>query len=101
MVPRLNCRTTASYTNEQSGLIPGDGIGREVIPAGRRILEALPSSFGLKFQFSHHEAGFETFQKRGKALPDETVEALKSDCDGALFGAVSYVPQNHSQLCES
>ncbi|KAF1975614.1 Isocitrate/isopropylmalate dehydrogenase [Bimuria novae-zelandiae CBS 107.79] len=71
------------------GLIPGDGIGREVIPAGRRILEALPSSFGLKFSFSHHEAGFETFQKQGKALPDETVEALKSDCDGALFGAVS------------
>jgi len=71
------------------GLIPGDGIGREVIPAGRRILEALPSSFGLKFSFSHHEAGWETFQKTGAALPDKTVEALKSDCDGALFGAVS------------
>ncbi|KAF2022936.1 Isocitrate/isopropylmalate dehydrogenase [Setomelanomma holmii] len=71
------------------GLIPGDGIGREVIPAGRRILEALPSSLGLKFTFSHHSAGWETFQKQGVALPDETVEALKSDCDGALFGAVS------------
>ncbi|KAF2132446.1 Isocitrate/isopropylmalate dehydrogenase [Dothidotthia symphoricarpi CBS 119687] len=71
------------------GLIPGDGIGREVIPAGRRILEALPSSFGLKFSFSHHEAGWDTFQKQGVALPDKTVEALKSDCDGALFGAVS------------
>ncbi|EOA81772.1 homoisocitrate dehydrogenase [Exserohilum turcicum] len=71
------------------GLIPGDGIGREVIPAGRRILEALPSSLGLRFSFSHHEAGWETFQKTGAALPDQTVEALKSDCDGALFGAVS------------
>ena len=60
-----------------------------MIPAGRRILEALPSSLGLKFTFSHHEAGWETFQKRGVALPDETVAALKSDCDGALFGAVS------------
>jgi homoisocitrate dehydrogenase len=60
-----------------------------VIPAGRRILEALPSSFGLKFSFSHHEAGWDTFQKQGVALPDATVEALKSDCDGALFGAVS------------
>jgi homoisocitrate dehydrogenase len=72
-----------------AGLIPGDGIGREVIPAGRRILEALPSSFGLKFDFSHHHAGWETFQKTGVALPEETVEALKSSCDGALFGAVS------------
>ncbi|KAJ4983393.1 homoisocitrate dehydrogenase [Stagonosporopsis vannaccii] len=71
------------------GLIPGDGIGREVIPAGRRILEALPSSFGLKFSFSHHEAGWDTFQKQGVALPEDTVAALKSDCDGALFGAVS------------
>ncbi|KAF1949940.1 Isocitrate/isopropylmalate dehydrogenase [Byssothecium circinans] len=71
------------------GLIPGDGIGREVIPAGRRILEALPSSFGLKFSFTHLEAGFETFQKQGVALPDKTVEVLKSECNGALFGAVS------------
>ncbi|KAF1354513.1 Isocitrate/isopropylmalate dehydrogenase [Lizonia empirigonia] len=71
------------------GLIPGDGIGREVIPAGRRILEALPSSFGLKFSFSHHEAGWATFQKQGVALPEDTVAALKADCDGALFGAVS------------
>ncbi|KAF2476679.1 Isocitrate/isopropylmalate dehydrogenase [Lindgomyces ingoldianus] len=71
------------------GLIPGDGIGREVIPAGRRILEALPSSLNLKFSFTHLDAGFETFQKQGVALPEKTVEALKLDCDGALFGAVS------------
>ena len=90
MVPNF-CDSNAWCSPIGTGLIPGDGIGREVIPAGRRILEALPSSFGLKFSFSHHEAGFETFQKQGKALPDETVEALKSDCDGALFGAVSYV----------
>ncbi len=72
------------------GLIPGDGIGREVIPAGRRILEALPSSLGLKFSFVDLDAGFETFQKTGAALPDKTVETLKKECDGALFGAVRY-----------
>ncbi|KAF2000186.1 Isocitrate/isopropylmalate dehydrogenase [Amniculicola lignicola CBS 123094] len=71
------------------GLIPGDGIGREVIPAGRRILEALPSSLGLKFSFTHLEAGFETFQKQGVALPEKTIEGLREGCDGALFGAVS------------
>ncbi|KAI1764720.1 Isocitrate/isopropylmalate dehydrogenase [Hypoxylon sp. FL1150] len=71
------------------GLIPGDGIGREVIPAGRRILEALPSSLGLKFEFSDLSAGFETFEKTGAALPDRTVDVLRSECDGALFGAVS------------
>ncbi|KAH9897607.1 hypothetical protein F4778DRAFT_744231 [Xylariomycetidae sp. FL2044] len=71
------------------GLIPGDGIGKEVIPAGRRVLEALPSSLGVKFEFTDLHAGFETFEKTGAALPEKTVEILKSECDGALFGAVS------------
>ncbi|KAJ9643987.1 homoisocitrate dehydrogenase [Coniosporium apollinis] len=75
-------------------LIPGDGIGREVIPAGRRILEALPSSFKLNFSFVNLEAGFGTFQDTGVALPDKTVETLKKECDGALFGAVSSPTKN-------
>jgi homoisocitrate dehydrogenase len=72
-----------------AGLIPGDGIGKEVIPAGRRILETLPASLGLKFDFVDLKAGFETFEQTGAALPDKTVEVLKKECDGALFGAVS------------
>ncbi|CAH2354984.1 homoisocitrate dehydrogenase, mitochondrial [[Candida] railenensis] len=71
------------------GLIPGDGIGREVIPAGRAVLENLPKKFDLDFEFVHLDAGFELFQKTGTALPDATVETLQSSCDGALFGAVS------------
>jgi homoisocitrate dehydrogenase len=71
------------------GLIPGDGIGREVIPAGRRVLEALPSSLGLNFTFVDLEAGWGTFQTTGTALPDKTVDVLKAECQGALFGAVS------------
>ncbi|KAI9681757.1 MAG: homoisocitrate dehydrogenase [Trizodia sp. TS-e1964] len=71
------------------GLIPGDGIGKEVIPAGRRILEALPSSLNLKFSFVDLQAGFETFEKIGTALPEETISILKTECEGALFGAVS------------
>ncbi|KAL4973892.1 hypothetical protein BDW66DRAFT_96721 [Aspergillus desertorum] len=71
------------------GLIPGDGIGREVIPAGRRILEALPASLNLKFNFVDLDAGYDCFKRTGTALPDKTVEILKKECDGALFGAVS------------
>jgi homoisocitrate dehydrogenase len=76
-------------SNVYIGLIPGDGIGKEVIPAGRRILEALPASLKLKFEFVNLKAGFETFEQTGAALPDKTVEILKNECDGALFGAVS------------
>lgn len=65
-------------------MIPGDGIGREVVPAARQILEAL----GLSIEFVELDAGWETFQRTGTALPEATVEALQS-CHGALFGAVS------------
>lgn len=71
------------------GLIPGDGIGREVIPAGQQILQNLPKRHDLSFEFVHLEAGFDCFNKTGSALPDETVRILKKECDGALFGAVS------------
>nr|POE87006.1 homoisocitrate dehydrogenase, mitochondrial [Quercus suber] len=78
-----------ALVSEVPGLIPGDGIGREVIPAGRRILDALPASLGLKFEYIDLKAGFDTFKDTGVALPEQTIETLKKECDGALFGAVS------------
>lgn len=72
-----------------AGLIPGDGIGKEVIPAGRRVLEALPSYLNLNFEFVNLKAGFEAFEQTGTALPEATVDVLRNECDGALFGAVS------------
>ena len=69
------------------GMIAGDGIGRQVLPAAQRVLEAVP---GIpKPSFVQLDAGFEHFQKTGVALPRETVDALKSDCTAAMFGAVS------------
>ncbi len=70
-----------SYT---IALIPGDGIGQEVIPAARRVLEAT----GLPLDFVELAAGWGTFQRTGNALPAETLASLKR-CQGALFGAVS------------
>jgi homoisocitrate dehydrogenase len=49
----------------------------------------LPAYLKLKFEFVDLQAGFETFEKSGVALPEKTVEVLKQECDGALFGAVS------------
>lgn len=66
------------------GVIPGDGIGREVVPAAVRVLQALH----LPLTFVPLEAGFECFQRSGTALPAATLEALRG-CDGAIFGAVS------------
>lgn len=79
---------TSAVRSLRIGLLPGDGIGREVIPAGKRILEALPSRFNLKFSFVDLPVGFDHFKATGSALPEKTVETLKKECDGALFGAV-------------
>ncbi|KAA1132732.1 homoisocitrate dehydrogenase [Puccinia graminis f. sp. tritici] len=69
------------------GLIPGDGIGKLVIPAAKRVLQETPGV--PKLSFIDLEAGYELFQKTGVSLPKETVERLRSQCDSALFGAVS------------
>lgn len=65
-------------------LIPGDGVGREVIPAAAEVLAAL----GLGLTFEEAPAGFEHFQKTGDAIPAETLAAIAS-AGVALFGATS------------
>jgi homoisocitrate dehydrogenase len=69
-------------------MIPGDGIGHEVLPAARAVLLALGSSIP-KPEFIDLNAGFQYFTRYGTALPDETVETLKHDCNCAMFGAVN------------
>ena len=63
-------------------LIPGDGIGLEVVPATRRLLEAT----GLPLTFLEAEAGWATFQKCGTSVPAETLEKVRA-ADATLAGA--------------
>lgn len=63
-------------------VIPGDGIGKEVMEAALFILEKLD----LPFEFVFLEAGDEAQRKYGKALPDETLEEVKKS-KAVLFGA--------------
>ncbi len=65
-------------------VMPGDGIGQEVIPAAVTILQAaLP---GLKI--IEAEAGWHCFEKYGTSVPPETLEKVRA-CGAGLFGAVS------------
>ena len=65
-------------------VIPGDGIGREVIPAAVAVLRAT----GLPFHFENADAGWECFQRQGEALPPATLAAART-ADAILFGAVA------------
>ena len=63
-------------------VIPGDGIGQEVIPAAIEVLEALE----LGFEFVEADAGDHVLEARGEALPEETYQ-LAAEADATLFGA--------------
>jgi homoisocitrate dehydrogenase len=65
-------------------LIPGDGVGREVIPAAAEVLAGL----GLGLQFVEAQAGFEHFQRAGDAIPENTLAEIEA-AGVALFGATS------------
>ena len=65
-------------------VIEGDGIGREVVPAAIRVLRRLIP----ELEVVTAEAGWETFQASGNALPDETVSTALS-AKAVLFGACS------------
>jgi isocitrate dehydrogenase (NAD+) len=54
-------------------LIPGDGIGREVTDAARRVIEAAR----VRIDWEVHEAGAAVIEKRGTVLPDEVVESIR------------------------
>ena len=68
-------------------LIPGDGIGREVIPEGVRVLEDLAGRFGFEVQFDTFPYGCEYYLKHGTMMPDDGLEQLSS-FDAILLGAV-------------
>lgn len=74
-IPLRRALSTAATarTSLKIGLIPADGIGREVIPAARQAIEALGSDIP-KPEFIDLLAGFELFQRTGTALPEETIE---------------------------
>ncbi|WP_257297880.1 3-isopropylmalate dehydrogenase [Haloarchaeobius sp. FL176] len=66
---------------ETIAVVPGDGIGQEVVPVAVDVLDAVG-----EFEFVHGEAGDATKAETGSALPAETYE-LVAESDATLFGA--------------
>jgi tartrate dehydrogenase/decarboxylase / D-malate dehydrogenase len=67
--------------------IPGDGIGKEVIPAGMRLLETLArASSGLAFECENFDWGADYYRAHGVMMPDDGLEALRNK-DAILFGS--------------
>ncbi|MDI9617794.1 isocitrate/isopropylmalate family dehydrogenase, partial [Methanothermobacter sp.] len=74
-------------------VIPGDGIGKEVMEAALHVLGGLD----LELKFVYAEAGNECFMKCGETIPEETVKLVRGS-DATLFGAVTTVPGQKSAI---
>jgi tartrate dehydrogenase/decarboxylase / D-malate dehydrogenase len=71
----------------QIATIPGDGIGKEVIPAGQQVMEALAKVCGtFKFEFENFGWGGDYYREHGVMMPATGLEALRHK-DAILFGS--------------
>jgi len=68
-------------------LIPGDGIGPEIIREGKKVIEAASSQYGLEINWIEYPFGAEHYLKTGELLPDSALKEIK-DMDAIYFGAI-------------
>ena len=73
--------------NAKIVLLPGDGIGPEVVGEARRVLDAVAQLFGHQFEYSEHLLGGCAIDATGTALPEATLKACQAS-HAVLLGAV-------------
>ncbi len=73
-------------------VLPGDGIGKDVMDAAQHVLQRL----GLDAEYIHGDVGWDFWMKEGNPLPDRTLELLKTT-DACLFGAITSKPKQEAE----
>lgn len=83
--------------NYKIAVIEGDGIGREVVPEGIRVLEAVARHFDFSLSWQHFNWSCETYLSTGRMMPEDGLEQLRP-FDAIFLGAVGYpgVPDHAS-----
>src|SRR4051794_30148818 len=78
-------------TTYRIAVIPGDGIGKEVVPEGLRVLDRLAEGSGglIAFDFERFPWGSQLYLDTGKMMPDDGLDLLES-FDAIYFGAVGW-----------
>ncbi len=69
--------------------IPGDGIGKEVVPEGVRVLDAIGRKYNIKFQWDMFDWSCETFKETGQMMPSDGIYQT-SEHDAVYLGAVGF-----------
>jgi tartrate dehydrogenase/decarboxylase / D-malate dehydrogenase len=70
-------------------VIPGDGIGKEVVPEGIRVLEAVAASHGLRFRWEEFPWSCEYFLEHGRMMPEDGLDRIRHH-DAIFLGAVGF-----------
>ncbi|HEX6593605.1 MAG TPA: 3-isopropylmalate dehydrogenase [Bacillota bacterium] len=73
--------------SKQIVLLPGDGIGKEIMESAKFVLHAIGEEFGHSFTFHEEAIGGDAIDRHGVPLPERTIEACKR-ADALLLGAV-------------
>jgi len=70
-------------------LMPGDGIGKEVLPEGQRVLEAAARKFGVELAFVHFDWSCDYYAKHGVMMPPDWFDQLRG-FEAIYYGAVGW-----------
>lgn len=73
--------------DKQIILLPGDGVGKEIMESAKRVLNTISSEFGHSFTFHQHKIGGDAIDQSGTPLPEDTIQACQH-ADAILLGAV-------------
>ncbi len=68
-------------------VLPGDGIGPEVMAEAQKVLEAVGKNFSVEFEINRANVGGAAIDADGKALPEQTIQVCRNS-DAVLFGSV-------------
>jgi tartrate dehydrogenase/decarboxylase/D-malate dehydrogenase len=70
-------------------VIPGDGIGKEVVPEGIQVMEKIGSRFGIEFQWEEFDWSCERFKNVGAMMPEDGLDQIGKH-DAIYLGAVGF-----------
>src|SRR5918998_4677586 len=78
-------------------VMPGDGVGKEVIPEGLKVLKVAARRFGFTYSTTDYPFGGEHYLETKQTLPDSALKELAAH-DAILFGAVGVDPRGMAQI---
>src|SRR5258707_3104337 len=79
-------------------VIPGDGIGKEVVPEGLRVLEAAAKKYGVAVHFDHFDfASYDYYAKHGEMMPEDW-KARIGKHEAIYFRAVGWPAKNPDHI---